>query len=125
MLERYLAEMRRVVKPGGTLAFPLSPHTWADALRPVLRAKRWLHEQVVSGGPRGLYQREWLGIRPRRATVHGLSPIALDWAPLHSDKWLFWGRVPDGSQSAARVAASASAATSPGGRAHAPGLGAS
>jgi len=68
VLARYVTEMRRVVKPGGTLAF----------------------------------------------------------APLHGDKWLFWGRVPDAEpQSAARVAASASRATSRPDRAHAAGLGAS
>jgi ubiquinone/menaquinone biosynthesis C-methylase UbiE len=126
VLERYLAEMRRVVKPGGIIAFTLSPRTWDDALRPALRVKRWLREQVVSGGPRGLYQREWIGIRPRRQTVHALSPVTLQFASLHGDKWLFWGRAPeDGAQSAARVAVSASAATSRGGRAHAPGFGAS
>jgi SAM-dependent methyltransferase len=126
VLRRYLGEMRRVVKPGGVLAFTLSPRTWDDALRPVLRVKRWLQEQLVTSGPRGLYQREWLGIRPRRAVVHALSPVPLEFAALHGDKWLFWGRVPDAAaQSTERVAASASAATSRGGRAQATGFGAS
>jgi len=126
VLARYVTEMRRVVKPGGTLAFTLSPRTWGDRLRGLLRAKRWLHEQLVRGGPRGLYRREWIGIRPRRDTVLALSPVPLAFAPLHGDKWLFWGRVPDAEpQSAARVAASASRATSRPDRAHAAGLGAS
>jgi SAM-dependent methyltransferase len=126
VLERYLAEMRRVVKPDGTIAFTLSPRTWDDALRPVLRVKQWFREKVSRGGPRGLYQREWIGIRPRREAVHALSPVPLEFAPLHGDKWLFWGRVPDGvAQSSARVAASASRATSPGDRDHAAVFGAS
>lgn len=126
VLERYLAEMRRVVKPGGTIAFTLSPRTWADTLRPALRLRRWLREQLVRSGPRGLYQHEWIDIRPRRDAVHALSPVTLAFTPLHGDKWLFWGRVAAGdAQSAARVAASASAATAPGGRAHAAGFGAS
>jgi len=126
VLQRYVSEMARVVKSGGTIAFTLSPRTWDDALRPVLRVKRWLREQLVPGGPRGLYQREWIGIRPRRDAVLALSPLPLDWAPLHGDKWLFWARVPDADpQSSARAAASASRATSPAGRAHAAGFGAS
>src|SRR5262249_20195685 len=100
--------------------------TWADALQPVLRVRRWLHEQLVRGGPRGLYQREWIGIRPRRDAVHALSPVPLAFTPLHGDKWLFWGRVAGGgAQTAGRVARVRSAATSRGGRAHAPGFGAS
>lgn len=95
VLERYLLEMRRVVKPGGTIAFTLSPRTWVDALRPVLRVRRWVRERIVSGGPRGLYQREWVGIRPPRDIVQALSPVTLAFALLHGDKWLFWGRVPD------------------------------
>jgi SAM-dependent methyltransferase len=126
VLSRYLAEMRRVVKPGGIIAFTLSPRTWDDALRPVLRVNRWLREKVARGGPRGLYRREWIGIRPRRDDVYALSPMPLDFTPLHGDKWLFWGRTPGAAaQSAARVAASASRATSPGGRDHAAGFGAS
>ena len=126
VLQRYVSEMARAVKSGGTIAFTLSPRTWDDALRPVLRVKRWLREQLVPGGPRGLYQREWIGIRPRRDTVLALSPVPLAFAPLHGDKWLFWGRVPDAEpQSVARVAASASRATSRPDRAHAAGLGAS
>lgn len=126
VLQRYLGEMTRVVKPGGCIAFTLSPRMWIDALRPVLRVRRWLREQIASGGPRGLYQREWIGIRPRRDVVHALSPVTLEQTRLHGDKWLFWGRVQgDGAQSTARVAASASAATSRGGRAQAPGFGAS
>jgi len=66
-----------------------------------------------------------IGIRPRRDEVHALSPVPLDFTPLHGDKWLFWGRTPDAAQSTARVAASASRATSPGGRDHAAGFGAS
>jgi SAM-dependent methyltransferase len=126
VLQRYLGEMTRVVKPGGRIAFTLSPRTWVDALRPALRVRRWLREQIVSGGPRGLYQREWIGIRPRRDVVRTLSPVTLEHTRLHGDKWLFWGRVQDdGAQSTARVAASASTATSRGGRAQAPGFGAS
>ena len=61
VLKRYLTEMRRVVKPGGIIAFTLSPRSWDDALRPVLRVHRWLREKIASGGPRGLYRREWIG----------------------------------------------------------------
>lgn len=126
VLKRYLGEMTRVVKPGGRIAFTLSPRTWVDALRPVLRVRRWLREQIVPGGPRGLYQREWIGIRPPRDIVYALSPVTLAFTPLHGDKWLFWGRVPEeAAQSTACVAASPSAATSRGGRAQASGFGAS
>jgi SAM-dependent methyltransferase len=126
VLARYVTEMRRVLKPGGTLAFTLSPRTWGDRLRPVLRAKRWLREQLLRSGPRGLYQPEWIGIRPGRDTVLALSPVPLAFAPLHGDKWLFWGRVADAEpQSTARVAANASRATSRADRAQAAGLGAS
>jgi len=86
---------------------------------------RWVREKIASGGPRGLYRREWIGIRPGRDDVHALSPVPLDFTPLHGDKWLFWGRAPGvvAAQSTARVAASASRATSPAGRAHDAGFG--
>jgi SAM-dependent methyltransferase len=97
VLGDYLREMIRVVRPGGLVAFTLTPRSWHTPLEPLFRARRWLKERLDGGGPRGLYQRAWLGIRPSRRTVRLLSPLPLQHTLLHGDKWLFHARKPDRS----------------------------
>lgn len=91
-LADYLREMVRVAKPNGIIAFTLSPRNWKANLKLLAKLRRWMHEQVKRGGPRGLYRDEWLGIAPRARTVKRLSPVPLEHAMLHGDKWLFFGR---------------------------------
>lgn len=89
---RYLAAAARVLKPGGLLVFTLTPVDWRHRLAFALRARRWLVELGSADGPRGLYKREWYGIRPRKREVQKLCPIVLTETDLHGDKWLFHGR---------------------------------
>jgi SAM-dependent methyltransferase len=91
-LRRYLQAAVRVLKPGGMLIFTLTPPDWRDRLAVALRARRWLVELSSADGPRGLYKREWYGIRPSKREVEQLSPIAVRQTNLHGDKWLFHGR---------------------------------
>lgn len=93
ILRKYLAEMVRVAKPGALLAFTLSPCGWHTVLLPLLRARRWLLEFSQSDGPRELFAREWVGIRPSIRGVSRLSPIALNTRDFDGDKWFFWGKV--------------------------------
>jgi hypothetical protein len=81
--------MLRVARPGGLIAFTLTPRTWHARLGFLFQIRRWLKERLHGDGPRGLYQRAWVGIRPRRATVRALSPVPIQDAVLHGDKWLF------------------------------------
>jgi len=87
VLGEYLHEMGRVSR--GLIAFTLSPRDWKTHLLPLLRVRSWLRD---GKGPRGIYRREWTGIRPSRSTVTGLSPVPLEFSVLHGDKWLFYGR---------------------------------
>jgi ubiquinone/menaquinone biosynthesis C-methylase UbiE len=94
ILRAYLDDMLRVARSGATVAFTLSKRTWMTPLMPVLRARKWLTELVSAHGPKGIYRREWTGIRPSIGRVRSLSPIALECSEMHGDKWLFWGRSP-------------------------------
>jgi ubiquinone/menaquinone biosynthesis C-methylase UbiE len=89
VLGDYLREMVRVARPGGLVAFTLTPRTWHARIEILVRARRWLKERLHASGPRGLYQRAWLGIRPSRAAVRRLSPVPIQDVLLHGDKWLF------------------------------------
>jgi ubiquinone/menaquinone biosynthesis C-methylase UbiE len=89
VLAAYLREMLRVARPGGLVAFTLTPRTWHTSIEILFRARRWLKERRAGRGPRGLYQREWVGIRPARGTVQRLSPVPLTESVMHGDKWLF------------------------------------
>lgn len=97
VLGDYLREMIRVARPGGLVAFTLTPRTWHTPLEVLFRARRWMRELFDGRGPRGLYQRAWLGIRPSRKTVRGLSPVSIQDTLLHGDKWIFHCRKPDRS----------------------------
>ena len=91
-LRAYLREMARVARPGGRIAFTLTPRDWTTTLLPMLRAQRWLRETLgVVGGARGLYRQEWTGIRPSSRRVLRMSAVPLGRQPLHGDKWLFHG----------------------------------
>lgn len=92
VLGRYLNEMVRVAKPGGIIAFTLTPRTWRVYLRPVSQLRRWLIERFANGGPTNLYRHAWLGIRPSKKAVEAAIPVTLKWSTLHGDKWLFVGR---------------------------------
>jgi len=93
-LQSYLNEMARVAKPGGTIAFSMVPRLMADNLMPLLRARAFLREKLSRGGPRGVYRREWTGIRPGLRTVHQIAPISVTQVELFGDQWLFFGKKP-------------------------------
>ena len=88
ILGQYLHEMARVAR--GMIAFTLSPRDWKMYLLPLLRVRSWIRD---GNGPRGIYKKEWTGIRPRKTTVDALSPLPLQFSVLHGDKWLFHGQV--------------------------------
>jgi len=91
-LKSYLQEMHRVLRPGGVMAFTLSSRDWTTRLLPVLRIRAFFRERFAKGGPKGLYTKEWVGIRPSASTVASLSPIKLDSQSLGADRILYVGR---------------------------------
>ncbi|MGH7321997.1 MAG: class I SAM-dependent methyltransferase [Candidatus Rokuibacteriota bacterium] len=93
-LRQYIREMLRVAKPGAFLAFTLTPRDWRASLTSAMRLRAGLRERVRPSGPKGLYKKEWLGIRPSLKQVMKLSPVSLKHASLHGDKSLFWGTRP-------------------------------
>jgi ubiquinone/menaquinone biosynthesis C-methylase UbiE len=91
VLREYLKTAARVLKPGGTLVFSMTPRTWRDSIALALRARRWLVERRAAQGPRGLYRNEWYGIRPTIQEIGDLCPIKTKNILLHGDKWLLFG----------------------------------
>jgi len=91
VLRAYLKTAARVLKPGGTLVFTMTPRTWRDSIAFALRMRRWLIERRSPQGPRGLYRNEWYGIRPTVGEIASLCPIKTKNILLHGDKWLFFG----------------------------------
>jgi SAM-dependent methyltransferase len=91
-LKSYLAEMHRVIKPGGMLAFTLVPRDWKAWLLPVLRIRAYLRERFSSGSPKGIYRKEWVGIRPSAGAVSCMSPIRLDGRTLGAGRIIYFGR---------------------------------
>lgn len=90
-LKSYLAEMYRVTKTGGMIAFTLTPRDWRTWLMPALRARAYLREHFSSGGPKGVYRKEWVGIRPSASAVSDISPIRLQRRALDAGRILYFG----------------------------------
>jgi ubiquinone/menaquinone biosynthesis C-methylase UbiE len=91
-LKSYLAAMHRVTKAGGTIAFTLTPRNWKTWLLPALRFRAYLREHLSSGGPKGVYRKEWVGIRSSASAVSGVSPIRLQRQALDAGRILYFGR---------------------------------
>lgn len=91
-LKSYLAEMHRVTKPGGMIAFTLTPRDWRTWLLPALRVRAYLRERFSSGGPKGVYRKEWVGIRPSASAVSGMSPIRFERRALDAGRILYFGQ---------------------------------
>ena len=91
-LKEYVSEMVRVAKHRAAVAFTLTPREWRYYLFPLLRLRAYLREQATHQGAKGIYRREWVGIRPSQNAVHQISPIPLTATTLHGDTWLFYGR---------------------------------
>jgi SAM-dependent methyltransferase len=90
-LRSYLVEMYRVSMPGSLIAFTLVPRDWTVWLLPVLRVRAYLREHI-SSGPKGVYRKEWVGIRPSAAVVSELCPIRLETKALDAGRILHFGR---------------------------------
>ena len=91
-LKSYLDEMCRVVKPGGLIAFTLSSRDLTAWLMPLLRLRAYLRERLSrTQGPKGVYRKEWVGIRPSASVIYRLSPIRLERRDLGSGRILFYG----------------------------------
>ena len=90
-LRSYLAEMHRVTKPGGIIAFTLVPRDWTAWLLPPLRVKAYLREHLSLGGPKRLYRKEWVGIRPNSSAVYRVTPIRLEHRMLSGERILYFG----------------------------------
>lgn len=91
-LKSYLHEMHRVARPGGMLIFTLVPRDWKDLLLPLLRVRAYLKERFSSGQAKGIYRKEWVGIRPDRREVLEISPITLEQRGLDSERVVYFGR---------------------------------
>jgi ubiquinone/menaquinone biosynthesis C-methylase UbiE len=91
-LKSYLAEMYRVAKPGGMIAFTLVSRDWKARILPVLRVRAYLRERLSTGAPKGIYRKEWVGIRPSAAAVSAISQIRLDRCTLGDDRIAYFGR---------------------------------
>ncbi|MGC1603798.1 MAG: methyltransferase domain-containing protein [Candidatus Acidiferrales bacterium] len=91
-LKSYLGEMHRVTKAGGLIAFTLVPRDWTTWLLPALRVRAYLREQFSSRGPKGVYRKEWVGIRPSAFVVSRISPIRLERRTLGAGRMLYFGR---------------------------------
>jgi SAM-dependent methyltransferase len=91
-LKSYLEEMHRVTKPGGMMAFTLSPRDWSAWLLPALRVRAYLRERFSSGGPKGVYRKEWVGIRPSASAVSSASPVGLQSHRLDAGRILYFAR---------------------------------
>lgn len=91
-LASYLQDMARVVKPGGMIVFTLVPRDWSLHLMPLLRLRAFLRERFNPTGPKGVYRKEWVGIRPSRNAVMRMSPVPLSFVEIPGERWVFWGR---------------------------------
>lgn len=91
-LKSYLAEMYRVTKAGGMIAFTLTPRDWRASLLPVLRFRAYLREHLSRKGPKGVYRKEWVGIRPRVSDVLVISPVQFQCRALDAGRILYFGR---------------------------------
>lgn len=91
-LKSYLGEMCRVVKPGGLIAFTLSSRDLSAWLMPLLRVRAYLRERLSrTQGPKGVFRKEWVGIRPSNSVISRLSPIHLERRDLGSGRTLYFG----------------------------------
>jgi len=91
-LKSYLAEMRRVIKSGGMIAFTLVARDLTTWLLPVFRVRAYLRERFSRGGPKGIYRKDWVGIRPGVAAVCDMSPVRLNQRMLGGGRVLYFGR---------------------------------
>ena len=92
-LKSYVDEMCRITNPErGMIAFTLTPRNWKIWLLPILRAKAYLREHLSSAGPKGIYRKEWVGIRPSSSDVSMISPIPFQCHPFDADRVLYFGR---------------------------------
>lgn len=95
VLATYLREMVRVARPEALVAFTTAPRDWRSRLLPAARLKALMTSFLQRSGPRELYKKEWVGIRPSRKRVERLCPVPLQFAALPGERWLFWGRKAD------------------------------
>lgn len=91
-LRSYLFEMCRVAKPGSIMAFTLTRRDWKVWLLPILRLRAYARERLLGDGPKGVYRKEWVGIRPSASVVSGVSPIRLEATALDAERILYFGR---------------------------------
>jgi SAM-dependent methyltransferase len=91
-LKSYPGEMHRVTKAGGMIAFILVPRDCRTWLLPALRVRAYLREHFSSGGPKGVYRKEWVGIRPGASPVADISPIRFERRTLDAGRVLYFGR---------------------------------
>jgi SAM-dependent methyltransferase len=92
-LQSYLTEMCRITKSGGMIAFTLCPRDWTTWLLPLLRLRAYFRERLsIKGGPRGVFRKEWVGIRPKTSVVLRMSAIPLNRQILDAGRILYFGR---------------------------------
>jgi len=89
VLRNYLGEMARVAKSGSISAFTLTPRTWRDNLRPLMKLKGRIRD-LWSNGPKGLSAGEWIGIRSTVEQVRALSSWPMQVVSMGNERLLFW-----------------------------------
>jgi ubiquinone/menaquinone biosynthesis C-methylase UbiE len=89
VLRNYIGEMARVAKPGSICAFTLTPRTWRDNFRPLMKLKGRIRD-LWSNGPKGLSVDEWIGIRPTVEQVRALSSWPMQVVSMGNERLLFW-----------------------------------
>jgi SAM-dependent methyltransferase len=92
-MKSYLDEMLRVAKRPGMIAFTLVPRDRTTWLLPAFRLRAYFRERFSRSGPKGIYRKEWVGIRPGKAAVCRMASISLEQRALDADRVLYFGIV--------------------------------
>lgn len=74
------------------MAFTLVPRDWRYFMMPAMRIRAYLRQKISSAGPKGVYRKEWVGIRPSASTVYEISPVKLESCALDTGRMIYFGR---------------------------------
>jgi SAM-dependent methyltransferase len=91
-LKSYLSEMRRITKRKGMIAFTLSERDWSTWLLPAMRVRAYFRERLSRGGPKGVYRKEWVGIRPSNSDVSRMIDMRFEHHSLGGGRDIYFAR---------------------------------
>jgi 2-polyprenyl-3-methyl-5-hydroxy-6-metoxy-1,4-benzoquinol methylase len=89
ILRKYIDEMARVARPGAICAFTLTPRTWKDSFRVLMKLKGYVRD-IFTNGPKGLSADEWMGIRPTVEEVRMLWSGPMRVVSMGNERLLFY-----------------------------------